>query len=54
MAKVRLSGYQCNQCGHIWLPRSEERPLLCPSCKSLRWDKETPAANKRKKAVAAK
>ena len=54
MPEVTLSGYKCARCGHTWLPRGEERPLLCPKCKSLRWDKETAAANKRKKAVAAK
>ncbi len=31
--------YQCFQCGHKWLPRTTERPALCPKCKSLRWDK---------------
>lgn len=52
MPNVTLDGYQCSQCGHAWLPRGEERPLLCPKCKSLRWDRTTPAKNK-KKAISA-
>ncbi len=38
---VDLPGCRC-RCGHEWLPRGEpgERPSVCPSCKSPRWDKE--------------
>lgn len=36
---VTVQGLQCQQCGHIWVPRSKDRPGLCPKCKSLRWDK---------------
>ena len=29
----------CLICGHQWFPRSpDERPRLCPGCKSVRWD----------------
>jgi DNA-directed RNA polymerase subunit RPC12/RpoP len=33
-------GYRCERCGHEWIPRSEHdgEPLLCPKCKSRRWD----------------
>ena len=30
------------RCGHEWVPlhvRSEERPRVCPSCKSPNWDR---------------
>lgn len=37
--RIRVIALKCEQCGHIWLPRSDERPGLCPKCKSLRWDK---------------
>jgi len=37
--RIRIIAFHCEQCGHTWLPRSEERPALCPKCKSLRWDK---------------
>ena len=30
----------CERCGHSWLPRSEEKPTICPKCKSPYWDKE--------------
>lgn len=35
---VMLSGCRC-RCGHEWLPRDGVRPLVCPKCKSPRWDK---------------
>ena len=39
--KIEVKGYKCNNCGYQWLPRSaKEKPLICPKCKSARWDKE--------------
>ena len=35
---VQLPGCRC-RCGHEWLARgSEERPRVCPKCKSPNWD----------------
>src|ERR1700735_3877800 len=34
---VKLGGCRC-RCGHEWLPRGDERPTVCPKCKSPRWD----------------
>jgi len=40
MAIVKLSGFKCERCGHEWLPRNhEDRPRVCPKCKSPYWDK---------------
>ena len=40
MTKVMLQGYQCERCGHVWVPRNkEEYPNVCPKCKSAYWDK---------------
>ena len=30
--------YRC-RCGHEWYPKSNERPRVCPKCKSANWDK---------------
>jgi predicted Zn-ribbon and HTH transcriptional regulator len=31
--------YRC-RCGHEWYPRNpDERPRVCPHCKSANWDK---------------
>ena len=39
MAKVKLSGYRCERCGHEWVPRhKEQEPKVCPKCKSPYWD----------------
>lgn len=34
---VMLLGCRC-RCGHEWLPRDDGKPLVCPKCKSPRWD----------------
>jgi len=43
VSKVKITitkeGYRCARCGHEWVPRSEEYPTICPSCKSPYWDK---------------
>lgn len=39
--EICVKGYKCNNCSNEWLPRSpKEKPLICPKCKSARWDKE--------------
>lgn len=35
---VMLLGCRC-RCGHEWLPRGEEKPRVCPKCKSANWDR---------------
>jgi predicted Zn-ribbon and HTH transcriptional regulator len=49
---VLLPGCRC-RCGHEWLPRDEEKPRVCPKCKSPRWDKpkkyERPDLKRKKK-----
>lgn len=40
MARVLLEGYQCERCGHEWLPRDKnEEPRVCPKCKSPYWNR---------------
>ena len=39
--EIKVNGYKCNNCCYEWIPRvKDERPLICPKCKSARWDKE--------------
>jgi len=36
---VLLRGCRC-RCGHEWLPRDkDEKPRVCPKCKSPNWDR---------------
>lgn len=28
----------CTRCGHVWWPRMETIPRICPKCKSPYWD----------------
>jgi len=51
--KIEVKGYKCNNCQHEWMPRSPKaKPLICPKCKSARWDME-PKKKARKKSMAA-
>lgn len=34
-----LPELECLRCGHHWPPRTQQRPKVCPSCKSRIWDK---------------
>jgi predicted Zn-ribbon and HTH transcriptional regulator len=37
---VDLPGCRC-RCGHEWLPRERnEKPRVCPKCKSANWDQQ--------------
>ena len=53
MGKVKLSGYICERCKHVWVPReykAKEKPRVCPRCKSPYWDiprKTKPAGDKK-------
>jgi len=47
--EIKLKGFKCNNCAYEWLPRSlKERPLICPRCKSARWDKIKKEITKKK------
>jgi hypothetical protein len=45
VARIKLEGYKCERCGHVWLPRkygeSEKGkdPVICPKCKSPYWNR---------------
>lgn len=39
MSKIKVWGYSCERCSHIWVPRSEREPTVCPKCKSPYWDR---------------
>ena len=41
MAKIKIDGYKCERCGHIWFPReyTKTEPKVCPHCKSPYWNK---------------
>lgn len=39
LGMVALLGCRC-RCGHEWLPRGkDEKPRVCPKCKTPNWDK---------------
>jgi len=36
---IKKKGFKCEKCGHEWVPRNEETPIICPRCKSPYWNK---------------
>jgi len=38
-AKGDKEVYKCEKCGHIWMKGGDETPLICPKCKTARWNK---------------
>ncbi len=40
MAKmIKINGWRCERCSHEWAPRNkEEKPKVCPKCKSPYWE----------------
>ena len=40
MARIQISGFQCERCQHQWVPRdANQAPTVCPKCKSPYWDR---------------
>ena len=40
MGEIRLRGYKCERCYHVWVPRKfVEKPTICPACKTPYWNK---------------
>jgi predicted Zn-ribbon and HTH transcriptional regulator len=50
--KIQLDGWECERCGHRWVPRDmaaePNGPRVCPKCKSPYWDR--PRRTKTKEA----
>lgn len=38
--EIKLYEYTCERCTHKWIPRRQEKPRVCPKCKSPYWDKK--------------
>lgn len=36
--EIKVPGYQCGRCGHKWIARKKDKPIICPKCKSPYWD----------------
>jgi len=37
--ELKVKGYKCERCKHLWIPRKKEKPIICPKCKSPYWNK---------------
>ena len=36
---MEVPRFKCLRCNHEWMPRSEQKPTVCPKCNSPYWDK---------------
>jgi len=53
LGMVMLPGCRC-RCGHEWLPRGpDDKPRVCPRCKSPNWDRPKKFERKRAEDGAA-
>jgi len=37
--EIKLFECKCERCGHKWITRNQEIPIVCPKCKNPYWDK---------------
>lgn len=51
MGEITLKGYECERCGHKWVPRDEEKPTVCPKCKSPYWNRPKTDPIKKKAVI---
>lgn len=38
--------YRCRRCNHIWVARKEQKPIICPKCKSPYWNQPSTRISK--------
>jgi predicted Zn-ribbon and HTH transcriptional regulator len=38
MGEIVLRGFICERCGHRWVSRENDKPKVCPGCKSAYWN----------------
>jgi predicted Zn-ribbon and HTH transcriptional regulator len=51
---VKIAGYECKRCGHVWLPRVDHVPVRCPACKSVYWQRDRTHPQRIRKDLLAK
>jgi predicted Zn-ribbon and HTH transcriptional regulator len=35
--EIKVYDCKCERCGHEWITRSADKPIVCPKCKSPYW-----------------
>jgi hypothetical protein len=53
MGEIKLRGFICERCNHKWVPRENEFPKVCPTCKSQNWNTQR-KLNKPKLSLSVK
>ena len=39
MGVIKISGWKCERCFHVWKARNTSIPIVCAKCKSPYWNK---------------
>lgn len=47
--EINIKGNKCYRCEHKWIQREENKPAVCPKCKSPYWDRPKTKFNKGEK-----
>jgi predicted Zn-ribbon and HTH transcriptional regulator len=37
---IVMEELKCKKCSHVWFSRRNEKPKVCPKCKSYKWGEE--------------
>jgi len=45
--EIKIDGYICSRCNHVWAPRDEAKPVVCPKCKSPYWNRPTSSGERK-------
>lgn len=45
--KVKRWQCVCEKCGEVWQSRTEEKPNICPFCKTAHWEHGKPRRTKK-------
>lgn len=43
---ITVPQYECARCGWKWMSRGDQRPVICPHCKTPYWDRARRDATK--------
>lgn len=58
MKTLKVFEIDCKRCLHVWITKTDKKPVMCPRCKSHLWNEEKKEAAKKqpqkesKKALA--
>lgn len=40
MKTIKVLQITCKRCDHEWISKTEKKPLMCPRCKTYKWNEK--------------